>query len=107
MMKQSNQITIQFWLVRPEGDRHSIAKMRKLGESGVFEPVFTSGQKMLLNMVARFDTDDHNATYAAALYAMSNAREIVKYDHPGGHIFGAEVWLNGQKMPSVNDPQFQ
>jgi len=104
-MKQLNTITIQFWLVRPEGDHHTPEQMRDLGEAGIFEPVFTSGQKMLLNMTARFDIHDSNARISAALYAMRNAKHIIKQDHPGSHIFGPQIWINGEKTPSSLETQ--
>lgn len=105
-MKSSNTITIQFWLIRPEGDHHNVDQMRALGQSGVFSPVFTSGQKMLLNMEARFDVTDDNACISAALYAIENAKMFVHKILPGAKVFNPQVWLNGEKKSPSPETQF-
>lgn len=104
-MKQVNQLTIQFWLVRPESDHSTLEQMRELGQSGIYAPVFTSGQRMLLNMVARFDADDQEARISAALYAVRNAKAICRKTCSDCEIFGPEVWINGEKIQASTENQ--
>lgn len=104
-MTTQNQILLTFWLVRPESDLHTPEQMRTAGEAGVYEPLFTAGERKLLNMVARFDATDENARISAALYAMRNAKMIYGEACPGAHLWGVECWLNGEKLSLEKIPQ--
>lgn len=98
MPATSNQILLTFWLVRPESDLHTPEQMRAAGEAGVYEPVFTAGERHLLNMVARFDAADENARIRAAFYALRNAKMVYGEACPGASLWGVEVYLNGEKL---------
>jgi hypothetical protein len=103
MPTTTNQIIITYWVIRPAQDLHTTKQMREAGESGVYEPTFTTGEKHLLCMVARFDKSDFNARMTAALYAMKNAKLLEL--HPGHSIWGVECWMDGEKLSSDQIPQ--
>lgn len=105
MPTQSNQLLLTYWLVRPESDLHTPEQMRAAGEAGVYGPAFTAGEKRLLCMVARFDKADPNACRSAALYAMRNAKNLCAEQFPGAHVWGVEVWLDGEKLSLEKIPQ--
>lgn len=101
-MTTTNQLILTFWLVSPEEDRHTPDQMRAAGEAGVYEPVFTAGERKLLCMVSRFDKSDQNARISAALYAMRNAK--LTHLHSGCQIWGVECWLDGEKLSTDEIP---
>lgn len=105
MPATSNQLILTFWLVRPENDLHEIAQMRNLGAAGVYEPVFTAGEKRMICMVSRFDKENPNARIAAALYAMRNAKLLCESEVPGSSVWGVECWLDGEKLSTEKIPQ--
>lgn len=106
MPTTKNQLLLTYWLVRPESDLHTPEQMRVAGEAGVYEPTFTAGEKRLLCMVARFDKADPNACKTAALYAIRNAQLIdLTGPQPGSHIWGMEVWLDGEKLSQNEIPK--
>lgn len=96
-MKSRQTLIATYWLTHPEPDLSEPFQMRALGESGVFEPKFESGQKCLLSMTARFDPHDPGALYEAALYLYRNACKL--QNDQSFKIFQFEVHLNGTKLP--------
>ena len=102
-MKTTNSITLAFWLVRPEKDYSTAEQMRALGERGVFAPAFSSGQKQMVNMVARFDLEDPQAVIQARAYALRNLKQIIAHEKQGGQIWGLETWINGQKSNTTEN----
>lgn len=102
-MKTQNQITFSFWLVKPEKDYSTPEQMRALGERGVYAPVFLSGQKRMVNMVARFDAENVSALISAGGYALRNLEAIIAKETPGGKIWGLETYINGKKYSLEED----
>lgn len=106
MSKTQNQITFSFWLVKPEKDYSTPEQMRALGERGVYAPAFISGEKKMINMIARFDIDDPQAVIQARAYALRNMKAIIARDHGGGRIWGLETWINGQKLSTLEKEEY-
>jgi len=104
-MTTTNQLILTYWLVRPESDLHTPDQMRAAGEAGVYEPVFTSGERRMLCMVSRFDKADPNARITAAMYAIRNAKQAAEVECPGANVWGSEVWLDGDKLSPNEIPE--
>lgn len=105
MPTTTNQLLLTYWLVRPESDLHTPEQMRAAGEARVYEPAFTAGEKRLLCMVARFDKADPKVRQTAAMYAMRNAKNLCAEQFPGAHVWGMEIWLDGEKLSQNEIPQ--
>jgi len=100
-MKTLNNITIRLWIVRPEQDHHTIDQMRTIAQKGIYEPAFSIGQEMILNMEARFDATDAVACQNAAQYARQAAQLYVRHTAPGAKTFKMEVFMNGIQKTSM------
>lgn len=104
MPATEHNITLQYWIVQHAGDYHTIDQIRQLAAHRVYNAQFMQGERKMLNMTARFDDSDIDATIRAALYAVNAAKLLCNEHNKKAHIKNIEIWIDGAKKTQLIFP---